>query len=187
MKMRNDSLATIEKPHVLNKISERAFRISKIIFNKRAVSNAVSSTILAGAVIALSLAVFAWSESRSEDYNQEFSETVDAETARLKEKLVFEYVSYGNPSYDISVYVLNCGTIDDVEIKRVFIANDTWLQTCSSPILYFLDHTEIPDQDLDIGEEGYLVLTLSSTLSSGYYNVQVVTIRGETFGAKFLV
>jgi len=60
---------------------------------------------------------------------KEFSETVDAETARLKEKLVFEYVSYGNPSYDIAVYLLNCGTIDDVEIKRVYIANDTWLQT----------------------------------------------------------
>ena len=180
-------MATIEKSHVLNKISERACGISRIILNKRAVSNAVSTTILAGAVIALSLAVFAWSESRSKDYNQEFSETVDAETARLKEKLVFEYVSYGNPSYDVSVYLLNCGTIDDVEIKRVYITNDTWLQSFSSPILYFLDHTEIPDQDLDDGEEGYLVLTLSSTLSSGYYNVQVVTIRGETFGTKFLV
>ena len=180
-------MATIENPRVLNTISERAFRISRVIFNKRAVSNAVSTTILAGAVIALSLAVFAWSESRSEDYSQEFSETVDAETARLKEKLVFEYVSYGNPSYDISVYLLNCGTIDDVEIKRVYIANDTWLQSSPSPILYFLNHTEMPDQDLDVGEEAYLVLTLSSTLSSGYYNVQVVTIRGETFGAKFLV
>ena len=187
MKMRNDSLATTQKSHVLNKISESACRISRILFNKRAVSNAVSTTILAGAVIALSLAVFAWSESRSEDYSQEFSETVDAETARLKEKLVFEYVSYGNPSYDISVYLLNCGTIDDVEIKRVYITNDTWLQSFPTPILYFLDHTEIPDQDLDVGEEAYLVLTLSSTLSSGYYNVQVVTIRGETFGAKFLV
>ena len=187
MKMRNDGLATTQKPRVLNKISESAFRISRIIFNRRAVSNAVSTTILAGAVIALSLAVFAWSESRSEDYNEEFSETVDAETARLKEKLVFEYVSYGNPSYDIAVYLLNCGTIDDMEIKRVFVANDTWLQTFSNPILYFLDHTEIPDQDLDVGEEGYFVLILSSTLSSGYYNVRVVTVRGETFGAKFLV
>ena len=180
-------MATTQKSHVLNKISESACRISRILFNKRAVSNAVSTTILAGAVIALSLAVFAWSESRSEDYSQEFSETVDAETARLKEKLVFEYVSYGNPSYDISVYLLNCGTIDDVEIKRVYIANDTWLQSFPSPILYFLDHTEMSDQDLDVGEEAYVVVTLSSTLSSGYYNIQVVTIRGETFGAKFLV
>ncbi len=179
-------MATIEKSRVLNKISERACGIFRIIFKKRAVSNAVSTTILAGAVIALSLAVFAWSESRSQDYNQEFSETVDAETARLKEKLVFEYVSYANPSDDITVYLLNCGTIDDVEIKRIYIANDTWLQSFPSPTLHFLDHTEIPDQDLDVEEEGYLVLTLSSTLSSGYYNVQVVTTRGETFGTKFL-
>ena len=162
-------------------------KIFTILFDRRAVSNAVSATILTGAVIALSLAVFGWSQSRSSDYNREFSETVDAETARLKEKLVFEYVSCDNPSYDIVVYLFNCGSIDDVEIKSAFVTNDTWLQTFSTPILYLLDSTEIPDQDLDVNEEGYFVLSLSLNLSSGYYNIRVVTARGATFDAKLVV
>ena len=176
----DDDLATIQNARV----SRRSFRA---IFDKRAVSNAISATILTGAVIALSLAVFSWSQSRSSDYNREFGDTVDAETARLKEKLVFEYVSYGNPMYDITVYLFNCGTIDDVEIKSVYVTNDTWLQTFSAPILQFLDNTEIPDQDLDVNEEGYFVLSLSSSLSSGYYNIRVVTARGSTFSAKLVV
>ncbi|MFQ6064038.1 MAG: hypothetical protein ACE5L6_01045 [Candidatus Bathyarchaeia archaeon] len=169
-----------------NKISGRTRRIWRRVFNKRAVSNTVSATILTGAVIALSLAVFSWSESRSRVYSKEYDETVDAETDRLKEKLVFEYVSYGNPSDDISVYLFNCGTIDDVEIKTVYVSNDTWLQMFSTPTLYFLDHTEIPDQDLDIREEGYFILGPLSP-SSGYYTVRITTVRGATFAAKFVV
>ena len=175
-------MAAIQNARVLNKISGR---ISRMILDKRAISNTVSATILTGAVIALSLAVLGWSEGRSSDYNKEFGETVDAETARLKEKLVFEYVSYGNPS-DVAVYLFNCGTIDNVEMKSVYVSNSTWLQTFSTPTLYSLDGTPIPDQDLDVGEEGYFVLSLSSSLSSGYYSIKVVTVRGATFGANFM-
>jgi len=170
---------TMPNAHVLRKIS-------KTIFNRRAVSNTISATILTGAVIALSLAVFSWSQSRSSDYNREYSETVEAETARLKEKLVFEYVSYGNPSDDLAVYLFNCGTINDLKIKSVYISNTTWLRAFSTPTLHFLNGAQIPDQDLDIGEEGYFTLLLSSSLSSGYYNIQVVTERGATFGSNFM-
>ena len=171
-------MAATQNPRVLRKMC-------RITFDRMAVSNAVSATILTGAVIALSLAVFSWSQSRSSDYNREFGETVDAETARLKEKLVFEYVSYGNPSYNVTAYLFNCGTIDDVEIRSVYVSNDTWLQHFPTPILHSLDHTEILE-DLDVGEEGYFEFGPLS-LSSGYYNVRVVTIRGATFSAKFVV
>lgn len=150
-------------------------------------SNTVSATIMTAAVIALGVAVFGWSESRIADYNREFGETVDAETARLKEKLIFEYIFYDDPSDDITVYLLNCGTIDDVEIKNVYVNNSTWLQTFSTPILYSLNGADIPDQDLDVEEEGYFVVELSISLSSGYYNVKVVTVRGTTFDSNFVV
>jgi hypothetical protein len=161
-------------------------RIAKVIFDRRAVSNAVSVTILTGAVIALSLAVFSWSQSRSSEYSSEFSETVDAETARLKEKLVFEYISYCNPSHNITAYLFNCGTVDDVEIKSVYVRKGGSLIAFSSLTLYSLEGTPIPDQDLDAGEEGRVVLELSSTLSSGYYNIIVVTTRGAKFGSSFV-
>ena len=161
--------------------------IFKMIYNKRAVSNTISATILTGAVIALSLAVFGWSESRSSDYSREFGETVDVETARLKEKLVFEYIFYGNPSENITVYLFNGGTISDVEIKSAYVIKGDWFLAFSTPTLYFLNGTVIPDQDLDVWEEGYIVLELSSSLWSGYYSVKVVTVRGATFGSNFVV
>jgi hypothetical protein len=162
-------------------------KLSMSILDKRAVSNVISGTVMTGAVIALSLAVFSWSESKALDYKGEFGDAVDIETARLGEKLVFEYISYGNPSYDISVYVINCGIKDNVGIKTVYVSNDTWLETYSTPTLYFLDGTPIPDQDLDVGDEGYVIVFFSSDLSSGYYDVRIVTERGATFGSNFMV
>ena len=91
---------------------------SRLTFDKKALSNAMSATILTVAVIALSLAVFRWGEGRASSYNNDFDRAVDRETAELKEKIIFEYVSYDKTSNDITVYLLNCGDIDDVEIDR---------------------------------------------------------------------
>jgi len=165
-----------------------ARRIPRIIFDKRAVSNVISATILTGVVIALSLSMFTWAQGRTSVYNREYKETVDAETAKLKEKLAFEYVFYGNPSDDITVYLLNCGTIDDVEIKNVYVSNSTWLSNPSFSTLKFLNGPEIPDQDLDVGEEGYFVLSpLSTNLKRGaYYCVKIITERGASFDSNFV-
>ena len=164
-------------------------RVPRIIFDKRAVNNVISAVILTGAVVALSLSVFAWAQNRSTDYSREYSETVDAETAKLKEKLAFEYIYYeDNPSNDLSIYLLNCGTIDDVQIKTVYISDsdNTLLETFSDPQLYlFLSLVEI--SDLDRGEEGRLVLTLSTSLNDGaYYCVRIITRRGASFDSNFV-
>jgi len=164
-------------------------KISRILLNKRAMNNAVSATIMTSVVIALGLSVFTWAQARSSDYNSEFSETVDTETAKLREKLAFEYIFYdGTSSSNLTVFLLNCGTIDDVKIKTVYIydrSNDL-IEFFSNPRLYsFQGLDEIPDQDLDIQDEGRLVLHLSFWLS-GFYNIRIVTVRGATFDTDFV-
>ncbi|UCE44258.1 MAG: hypothetical protein JSV57_01870 [Candidatus Bathyarchaeota archaeon] len=163
-------------------------RLPRILSNKRAVNNAVSATILTGVVIALSLTVFAWAQTRSSDYNSEFSETVDSETARLKEKLAFEYIFYDDYSCNLTVFLLNCGTIDDIEIKTVYIndGDNDLVNISMDPTLYsFQGWDEIPDQVLDIGDEGRLILLLE--LVRGFYNIRIVTARGATFDSGFVV
>lgn len=166
-----------------------ARRVPRIIFDKRAVNNIISAVILTGAVVALSLSVFAWAQSRSSDYSREYSETVDAETAKLKEKLAFEYVYYeDNPSKNLSIYLLNCGTIDDIQIKTVYISDsgNTLLETFSNPQLY-LFQSLVEILDLDRGDEGRLILTLSTSLEQGaYYCVKIITIRGASFDSNFV-
>ena len=161
-------------------------RISRIIFDKRALNNVISATILTAVVITLSLVVFGWAQSRSSDYNSEFSETVDAETARLKEKLVFEHKFYDNSSDTLEVFLLNCGTIDGIKIQTVFIYDSSSTLIVSNPILYsFQSLDEISGQVLDKGDEGRLVMELSSSLS-GFCNIRLVTVRGATFDSEFV-
>lgn len=171
-----------EKPYMLIK------RIRKIIFDRRAMSNAISATIMAGAVVALGLAVFTWAQGRASDYNQEFGETVDSETTRLQEKLVFEYIFYDYDNDNLTVYLLNCGTIDGIKIKTVYIYDDSnnLKGIFSNPTLYtFESLEEIQGQVLDRGDEGRLVLDPSESLG-GFCNIKVVTERGATFDQGFV-
>lgn len=161
-------------------------KIFRILFDKRAINNAVSATIMTSVVIALGLSVFTWAQARSSDYNSEFSETVDTETAKLREKLAFEYIFYDGQN--LTVFLLNCGTIDDVKIKTVYIydSGGVPIQIFSDAPLYsFHGWEEILDQDLDIQEEGRIVL--SADLSSDFfYNTKIVTVRGATFDKDFV-
>lgn len=154
--------------------------------NKRAVGNVVSATILTGVAITLGLATLAWSQSMASNYVQEYGETIYADIAKLKERLAVEYIFYDNPSGNVTVYLLNCGTIDDVEIQSVCIRNSTWNHVFSDLDLKFLNGTSIPDQDLDIGEEGYVVLSPVPALTSVYYHVGIVTVRGMKFDSGFV-
>ncbi len=161
-------------------------KISKIIFNKRAVSNVISVTILTAVVITLSLVVLGWAQTRSSNYNSEFGETVDAETARLKEKLAFEYIFYEDNG--LTVFLLNCGTIDGIEIQTVYIydSSNTLIDVFLNPTLYsFQGWDEVPGQVLDRGDEGRLFLELESSLI-GFYNIRIVTVRGATFDSEFV-
>jgi hypothetical protein len=109
------------------------------------------------------------------------------EIARLKERLAVEYIFYDKSSKSIRVYLLNWGTIDNVKIQSVHIRNGELLPPFSSLSLKFFDGTPVPDEDLDVGEEGYIVLPLSDTLTEGtYYYVRVVTERGSLFDAGFV-
>ncbi|GAG56991.1 unnamed protein product, partial [marine sediment metagenome] len=109
---------------------------------------------MASVVIALSFIVLAWAQFRTSDYAENYGETTDAEIAKLKEILIVEHIFYDVSSETISIYLLNCGAIDNVKIQSIHV-NDTGLQITS---LNFLNGTSIPDQDLDRGEEGYLLL-----------------------------
>jgi len=163
-------------------------RILRFLSDKRAVSDVLSATMLAGTVVTLSLVVFAWSQNMSSNYNNQLSQTTTTEVDRLKEKIVFEYVYYNSsstPTKKVSVYLLNCGAIDNVTILNVYVSNSSWVQSFSSPSLKLLNHT--PVSDLDRGQEGYIVLSLSTNLKEyAYYSVRIVSKRGATFDSNFV-
>ena len=161
-----------------------------IVWKKRsAVSVAISNVILASAVITISFMVLFWAQSKSSAYNQQFSEAMDSDIAKLKERLAFEYVYYDKDKSNLTVYLLNCGTIDNITIKSVYVYlsnNGTPVKVFSSPILTHFNGAQIEDQDLDRGEEGCFTLTSLSLMTGVSYSVRVITGRGSTFDYTFI-
>jgi len=151
-------------------------------FDRRALSPVIASIIMASVVIALSFVVLAWAQFRTSDYAETYGETTDAEIARLKERLTVEAIFYDG-SVDISIYLMNSGAIDNVEIESVRVQNDAGYIVGSLGPLKFFDGTVITD--LDMGDEGYLILPCGGDLTSGKYFVRIFTVRGSIFDSGF--
>jgi len=158
----------------------------KLLHGRRAVSVVVSNVILTGAVIAVSFVVLAWTQYRSSAYNAQYSEAMNADIAKLKERLAFEYVFYSGGN--LTVYLMNCGTINDTIVKTVYVSTSTGelINVTSNITLMHFNGTQIADQDLDRGEEGYFVLSSLDLVTDTSYSIQVVTGRGSTFDHTFV-
>jgi len=160
----------------------------KLLHGRRAISVVVSNVILTGAVIAVSFVVLAWTQYRSSAYNAQYSEAMNADIARLKERLAFEYVFYNEDEGDLTVYLMNYGTINDTTVKTVYVSTNTGelINVTSNITLMHFNGTQIADQDLDRGEEGYFVLSSLDLVTDTSYSIQVVTGRGSTFESTFV-
>jgi hypothetical protein len=96
-------------------------------------------------------------------------------------------VFYDAAQKNLTVFLLNCGTIDSVKVRTAYVydRNNVLIEIFSDPTLYpFQNWDEIPDQALDMGDEGRLVLSLE--MESGFYNIKVITHRGATFDTQFV-
>jgi len=78
-------------------------KVFELLHGKRAVNAVISNVILTGAVIVVSLVVLLWAQYRSSAYNEQYGEAMNADIARLKERLAFEYVFYDNSTKQLSV------------------------------------------------------------------------------------
>jgi hypothetical protein len=156
----------------------------KFLHGKRGISSILATTIVMAAVVSTGLALLAWTQYRTSLYEQELGKATDNDIDRLHERLVFEYIFYNGSN--LNVYLMNCGTIDNVTVQMVDIygsGNGTLVKAFSSPTLYNFDGSPIADQDLDKGEEGYLTPSLS--LPPGGYSVRIQTGRGSIFEETF--
>lgn len=162
----------------------------KFVRVKCAVSPVISNVILVGAVIAVGFSTLFWLQSLVYNYGVLYSEAVKANIDRLKEKLAFEYVYYDGTNKSLSVYLINCGTVDNVNITTVYLsfANGTIINIYpySKFTLKTFFHVPIINHTLNRGEEGYFTLS-QLALTSGSYVIRVTTKRGANFDYTFAV
>lgn len=157
-------------------------QVIKKLQGSRGVSPVISSVILTGAVIVAGFVVLFWTQAQSSTYNQLYGDAVDADIARLKERVALEYTIYAGGT--LRVYLINCGTIDDLAVNTVYISGGGQLVSIfSNIVLHDFDGAII--NHLDRGEEGYFALSV--TLDAGQsYSIRIITGRGSGFEFSFV-
>ena len=142
--------------------------------------------MLASVVLSLGFGMQYWVYWRSMEYNDQYGILVDDSIAKMKEKLVFEHIFYNASDSKLTVYLINCGKIDDTSISSVSLSRgDLWSKTFYKEeiILKFPDGTET--EELDILEEGYFQLPVG--LDDGKSHViLIITGRGKAFVTTFI-
>jgi archaellum component FlaG (FlaF/FlaG flagellin family) len=167
----------------------KLIRISKSLKEKRAVSAVISNMILLGAVITVGFAVLAWTYSRSNSYMEQYGDAVSTDIDMLREKVTFEYISYSYNATagNLTVYIMNCGKVDAVNLTTVYVSNSSWVSRFYNINLKFLNGTSTTR--LNTGEEGYFLLsstTLRPLQTGASYKVTIITRRGSSFENAFV-
>ena len=185
MNVKNKTKTIGQKTQSLKKVVvesvTRFTPIRTLVKNRRAVSAVMSNLILIGAVVAIGLVALGYTRTTSINYQTQYAETMNSDIGKLKESLIFEYVHYDSSSKQLSVYVLNSGTVD-VVIKSVFIN--------SSPISLPTINRMTDDQPLTIigkGVEAYFALDLSSINLQTENTIKLETESDSNFAYNFLV
>jgi len=158
-------------------MSQSLLRLFK---SKRAVSAVISNIILIAAVITVGFVMLAWSQSQSAIYNNQYSNAIKSDTDQLRERAVFEYIYYDKTANNLTVYLMNSGTIGGVSIANVYVNNTSY----AAPTLRLLNGTQI--SSLNATQEGCFSISPSPSLALGKNcPIIIVTGRGSSFVATF--
>jgi hypothetical protein len=123
--------------------------------------------------------------------NRQYSKAIATSSSAIEERIGFEYISYSTSSHILTVNVINWGTSNDVGIIRVYLKdnqqNPIGLSYTPSALRSITSGALISSNSLNAQEEGYFLVSPSTVLSSGFYNIRVVTERGRNFDGTFVV
>jgi predicted PurR-regulated permease PerM len=156
-------------------------RAKNLLKSRRAVSAVISNLILIAAVIVVGFAVIAWAQSTSSSYNQHYSSAINSDINQLQERIVFEYIHYDNAKNNLTVYLMNSGTISNVMIATVYVNN-----TPNSTIALRLLSSGAPISSLNATIEGYFsIIPYPSLASATSYSIKIITGRGSSFVGTF--
>jgi hypothetical protein len=166
-------------------------KIKSFLWNKKAASVALTTVILTAGVLAMSIAVLYWAFSWGNLANRQYSKAIATSSSAIEERIGFEYISYSGSSNVLTVNIINWGTSNDVSIIRVYLKdnqqNPIGLSYTPSPLRAINSGALISSNSLNPQDEGYFTLSPSVGLSSGFYNIRIVTERGRSFDGTFVV
>jgi len=170
--------------------AERTIR--GLLSSKKAVSVVVSTVVLTAGVLALGIAVLYWAYSWGNLANLEYSRAVADSSHAVSERIGFEYISFSSANNQLTVNIINWGRANNLSISLVYIWDSfhNYVGTGAyfpSQLTNLTTGSPIPDNSLNMGDEGGFTVRIPNSLPNGYYNIRIVTGRGRNFDSSFIV
>jgi hypothetical protein len=164
--------------------------------DKRALSPIFATVLLATIIIVFGSVAYYYSSNLTQTATNNYVNTLSDSQQAIAERIGFEYVNYTSSSpATLTVYILNCGSANNVKINAVFlydsshnivgVYSDNNQISLLSPM-----STAIVGNALNVGQEGYFVVTLNPPpvppLTSGFtYTIHLTTQSGSAFNYEF--
>ncbi len=164
-------------------VSTRSAKHRRLVINRRGISAVISNMILATAVIAMGFAVLVYVTSTSESFVTEYNGAVSSDISKLQEAISLEYWSYNSSGGRLSVYFLNSGQVNNVNVTSVYVTNSSWDMRFSSVTLKYFNGTVATS--LGIGEEEFIDLFPLTLVEGNSYTIKIITRRGSVFENAF--
>ena len=169
-----------------------------LLSTRVALSPVFATLILVAIVVICGTIAYVTAENITSTNTESFVDTAQNSQAALSERIGFENVAYDAVSNNLTVCIINCGKVDDLQIKYLFLYNITNNQQeligyFADPILLSLGEN-ITNNNLNILQEAYFDVSLSAfsppiELNLGpdtIYILNLKTQRGSSFDYTFM-
>lgn len=163
------------------------------LHNKRALSPIFATVLLATIIILFGSVAYYYANNLTQTATNNYSNTIANSQKSISERIGFENVVYTQSSSKLTVYIINSGAANNVKLNSIFIYNMAYSIVGGSPYTLSTNPLKnidtkapIPGNALNVGNEGYFDVTLSSGLSSGStYTIHLITQSGSSFDYEF--
>jgi hypothetical protein len=161
--------------------------------NKRALSPIFATVLLAAIIIVVGSVAYYYSSNLTNTATNNYVQTLTDSKQTMSERLGFENVVYTQSTRTLTVYLINYGGANAVKMNAVFIYDQNNAISAGSPysgaqlsVLKSIDtQVAIPNNCLNIGQEGYFTITLSAPISGPRYTLHLITQSGGYFDYAF--
>jgi hypothetical protein len=160
---------------------------------KRALSPIFATVLLASIIIAFGSVAYYYSSNLTRNATNDYVKTLSDSQQAMSERIAFENVVYSSSPNTLKIYVLNCGSANNIKINSIFLYDENHAITGGSPysgstisVLKTIEEdTPIADNSLNVGKEGYFTVTLSTSLVDPFYTIHLITQSGSYFDYDF--
>jgi hypothetical protein len=164
--------------------------------NKRGLSPIFATLILATIIIVFGTVAYYYSSNLTSSATNSYTNSMSTSAQSISERIGFENVLYNSSTGTLTIYIINCGSANNVQINSIFIYdnnhNIVGQPFSGNQISPFqpIDRstptpTPITGNRLNVGEEGYFAVSINSLSSGSIYTIQLITNNGSNFNYAF--